>query len=46
MRIFSTAAVLIMSLGLLTLNSCVEMQAVDVHPKSGALLIDSTDVFS
>jgi len=45
MRIFSTAAVLIMSLGLLTLNSCVEMQAVDVHPKSGALLIDSTDVF-
>jgi hypothetical protein len=44
MRIFSTAAVLIVSLGLLTLTSCVEMQAVDVRPKSGALLIDSTDV--
>ena len=43
-RIFSTAAVLIVSLGLLTLTSCVEMQAVDVRPKSGALLIDSTDV--
>jgi hypothetical protein len=44
MRIFSTGAVLTVSLGLLTLTSCVEMQAVDVRPKSGALLIDSTDV--
>jgi hypothetical protein len=44
MRIFSTAAVLIVSLGLLTLTGCVEMQAVDVGPKSGALLIDSMDV--
>jgi hypothetical protein len=44
MRIFSTAAVLIVSLGILTLTGCVEMQAVDVRPKSGALLIDSTDV--
>jgi hypothetical protein len=44
MRIFSTAAVLIVSLGFLTLTGCVEMQAVDVRPKSGALLIDSTDV--
>ena len=44
MRISSTAAVLIVSLGLLTLTSCVEMQAVDVRPKSVALLIDSTDV--
>ena len=42
MRIFS--AVLIVSLGLLTLTSCVEMQALDVRPKSRALLIDSTDV--
>ena len=44
MRIFSTAAVLIVSLGILTLTGCVEMQALDVRPKSGALLIDSTDV--
>jgi hypothetical protein len=44
MRIFSTAAILIWSLGFLTLTSCVEMQAVDVRPKSGALLIESTDV--
>jgi hypothetical protein len=42
MRIFS--AVLILSVGLLTLTSCVEMLALDVRPKSGALLIDSTDV--
>jgi hypothetical protein len=39
-----TAAVLIVTLGILTLTGCVEMQAVDVRPKSGALLIDSTDV--
>ena len=44
MRIFSIAAVLIVSLGILSLTGCVEMQAVDVGPKSGALLIDSTDV--
>ena len=44
MRIFSTAAVLIASLGLLVLSGCVEMQALDVGPKSGTLLIDSTDV--
>lgn len=44
MRIFSTAAVLIVTLGLLTLTSCVEMQVLDVRPKSGALMIDSTDV--
>ena len=44
MRTFSTGAVLIVSLGLLTLTSCVEMQVVDVRPKSGALLIDSVDV--
>jgi hypothetical protein len=43
MRIF-TAAVLMVTLGILTLTGCVEMQAVDVRPKSGALLIDSTDV--
>ena len=42
MRIFS--AVLIGSIGLLTLTSCVEMLALDVRPKGGALLIDSTDV--
>jgi hypothetical protein len=44
MRIFSTAAVLVVSLGILTLTGCVEMQALDVRPKSGTLLIDSTDV--
>src|SRR5215469_18406123 len=43
MRIF-TGAVLIATLVLLTLTGCVEMQAVDVHPKSGGLLVDSTDV--
>jgi hypothetical protein len=42
MRIFS--AVLIVSIGLLTLTSCVEMLALDVRPKGGSLLIDSTDV--
>jgi len=44
MRVFFTAAVLIGSLGVLTLTSCVEMLALDVRPKSRALLIDSTDV--
>jgi hypothetical protein len=39
-----TAGVLIVTLGISTLTGCVEMQAVDVRPKSGALLIDSTDV--
>ena len=43
MRIF-TAAVLIVTLGISTLTGCVEMQAVDVRPKSGPLLIGSTDV--
>jgi hypothetical protein len=43
MRIF-TGAVLIVTLVLLTLTGCVEMQAVDVRPKSGSLLVDSTDV--
>jgi hypothetical protein len=43
MRI-SIAAVLVVTLGILTLTGCVEMQAVAVGPKSGALLIDSTDV--
>ena len=44
MLIFSKVALLIVSLGLLTLAGCAEMQAVDVRPKSGGLLIDSTDV--
>lgn len=44
MRIFSTVAALTVPLGFLTLTGCVEMQAVDVRPKSGALLIDSTDI--
>ncbi|HTD13586.1 MAG TPA: hypothetical protein VK673_00300 [Chthoniobacterales bacterium] len=39
-----TGAVLIVTLVSLTLTGCVEMQVVDVHPKSGSLLIDSTDV--
>ncbi|MBV8098748.1 MAG: hypothetical protein JOZ31_06295 [Verrucomicrobia bacterium] len=43
MRIF-THAVLIVTLVILTLSGCVEMQIVDVRPKSGGLLIDSTDV--
>ncbi|MBV8485110.1 MAG: hypothetical protein JO077_19870 [Verrucomicrobia bacterium] len=43
MRIF-THAVLIVTLVILTLSGCVEMQIVDVRPKSGDLLIDSTDV--
>jgi hypothetical protein len=43
MRTF-TGAVLIVTLVSLTLTGCVEMQVVDVHPKSGGLLIDSTDV--
>ena len=44
MRIVSAAAFLMLSLGLLTLTGCVEMQALDVSPKSGALLIESADV--
>jgi hypothetical protein len=44
MRIFSTTVILIASLGLLTLTSCVEMQVVNVRPKNSALLIDSSDV--
>lgn len=44
MLIFSKVALLIVSLGLLTLAGCAEMQAVDVHPKSGGLQIDSTDI--
>jgi hypothetical protein len=43
MRIF-TGAVLIVTLAILMLTGCVEMQVVDVHPKSGGLLIDSNDV--
>jgi len=43
MRIF-TGAVLIATLVLLTLTGCVERQVVDVRPKSGSLLVDSTDV--
>jgi len=43
MRIL-THAVLIVTLVILTLSGCVEMQIVDVRPKSGGLLIDSTDV--
>jgi hypothetical protein len=43
MRTF-TGAVLIVTLVSLTLTGCVERQIVDVHPKSGGLLIDSTDV--
>jgi hypothetical protein len=43
MRIF-IATVLIATIGISTLTGCVEMQAVDVRPKSDALLIDSTDV--
>jgi hypothetical protein len=39
-----TGAVLIATLVSLTLTGCVERQVVDVRPKSGALLIDSTDV--
>jgi hypothetical protein len=44
MRIFSKFALLTAPLGLLALTGCAEMQAVDVHPKSGGLQIDSTDV--
>ena len=44
MRISSTVTALIVPLGLLTLAGCVERQALDVRPKSGALIIDSTDV--
>jgi hypothetical protein len=44
MRIFSKVALLTVQLGLLALAGCAEMQAVDVHPKSGGLQIDSTDV--
>ena len=43
MRIF-TGAVLIVTLVSFTLTGCVERQVVDVRPKSGGLLIDSTDV--
>ena len=43
MRTF-TGAVLIVTLAILTLSACVEMQVVDVDPKSGSLLINSTDV--
>jgi len=43
MRIF-TGAVLIATLVLLTLTGCVERQVVDVRPKSGSLLVDSTDL--
>ena len=43
MRIL-TGAVLIVTLVTLTLTGCVETQVVDVRPKSGGLLIDSTDV--
>jgi hypothetical protein len=42
MRLFS--AVLIMSLGLLTLTGCAEIHALDINPKTGALLVDSIDV--
>jgi len=43
MRIF-TSTLLIVALVILTLSGCVQMQVVDVHPKSGDLLVDSTDV--
>jgi hypothetical protein len=43
MRIF-TGAALIMTLGILSLTSCAETQVVDVRPKNGSMLIDSTDV--
>jgi hypothetical protein len=43
MRI-SKGAIRIVALISLTLVSCVEMQVVDVRPKNGGLLIDSTDV--
>ena len=43
MRIF-TGAVLRVTLVSLMLTGCVEMQVVDVRPKSGGILIDSTDV--
>ena len=43
-NVLKSAAVLIVALGILTLTGCVEMQAVEVRPKSGALLIASTDV--
>jgi hypothetical protein len=42
MRIFP--AVLTLSLGLMIVTGCAEMHAVDINPKTGALLIDSTDV--
>jgi hypothetical protein len=38
MRIFTVAVLIVM------LTGCVEMQVVDVRPKSGGLLVDSTDV--
>ena len=43
MRILA-GSVLILTLGILTLAGCVEMQTVDVRPKNGGLLIDSTDI--
>jgi hypothetical protein len=43
MRIF-TGAVLIVTLVSLTLTGCVERQTMDVRPKSGGLVIESTDV--
>jgi hypothetical protein len=42
MRIF-TGAVLIVTLAISTLTGCVETQAVAVRPKSGGLVVDSTD---
>jgi hypothetical protein len=44
MRIFYKVALLTVPLGLLALAGCAEMQAVAVHPKSGGLQIDSTEV--
>jgi hypothetical protein len=44
MRILSATGLTILGLVLLTLTGCVERQALDVHPKSGALIIDSADL--
>jgi hypothetical protein len=38
------AAFVIVSLGLLILTGCSEMQALDVNPRSGARLIGATDM--
>ncbi|MBV9875867.1 MAG: hypothetical protein JO025_14140, partial [Verrucomicrobia bacterium] len=43
MRTFSGAVLIVMLVGL-TLTGCVERQVVDVRPKTGSLLIDSTEV--